>query len=199
MNIEATRRTHVLIVALCFTLASCGSSKNPNSPGVSSCSSAGPLGSAKGQITATINSASFTGGVPAGESVYTPIPAQPGLGLAAQDFIIFTGTCGDLTSIQITARATTGTTLIGVDGSGNPLRDPQTQQPLVHSVLLQLRSNGAAAGTWITSQLGGTGSITLTSVSTTSATGSFSLTMAPQAGTGASGNRTVAGQFAVTF
>ena len=43
--------------------------------------------------------------------------------------------CGDLTSIVLTARALVGTTTIGVDGGGNPLTDPSTRQPLVHSVV----------------------------------------------------------------
>jgi hypothetical protein len=164
-----------------------------------SCSVAGPLGSAKGVINATINGATFFGGVPTGQSVYTPIAAQPTLGLPAQDFFVIGGTCGDLTSVVITARATLGTTTFGVDANGNPVRDPQTQQPLVHNAILQLRANGVAAGTWNTSLLGGSGTITLTSIATTGASGSFSLTMVPQTSTGASGNRTVTGQFTVTF
>ena len=192
----------------CLALASCGggsgSATSPsggsgtgNSSG--SCTTAGPLGSAKGSMTATINGSTFKGGVPAGESIYTPIAAQPSLGLPAQDFFVTSATCGDLTSLQIIARAVVGPTVIGVDAGGNPLIDAQTKQPLVHQGLLQLRANGVAAGTWITSLLGGTGSITVTSVSTAAATGSFSLTMVPRAGTAASGNRTVTGTFNVTF
>jgi hypothetical protein len=150
-------------------------------------------------INATINGTTFVGGVPTGQSIYTPIPAQPTLGLPSQDFFVIGGTCGDLTSLVITARATLGTTAFGVDAAGGPLRDPQTQQPLVHAATLQLRANGAAAGTWITSLLGGSGTITVTSVATSGASGSFALTMVPQSGTGASGNRTVTGQFTVTF
>ena len=157
------------------------------------------LGSAKGTITATINGATFNGGVPTGQAIYTPVAGVPSLGVPAQDFFTITGICGDNTSILILARATVGTTAIGVDASGNPLRNPQTQQPLVHTATLQLRQNGVAAGTWNVSLLGGTGTMTIASVSTTAASGSFSLTMVPQAGTPASGNRAVVGQFSVTF
>jgi len=134
-----------------------------------------------------------------GASSHTPIAAQPSLGLPAQDFFVISGTCGDLTSLLITARATLGTTTIGVDANGNPVRDPQTQQPLVHNATLQLRANGVAAGTWNTSSLGGSGTITLTAITTSAASGSFSLTMLPQTSTGASANRTVDGQLNVTF
>jgi hypothetical protein len=134
-----------------------------------------------------------------GASSHTPIAAQPSLGLPAQDFFVISGTCGDLTSLLITARATLGTTTIGVDANGNPVRDPQTQQPLVHNATLQLRANGVAAGTWNTSSLGGSGTITLTAITTSAASGSFSFTMLPQTSTGASANRTVDGPFNVTF
>jgi hypothetical protein len=202
-----------LTLILAALVAGCGGSSSPAAPsggtaagsttgggGSSiSCTVAGPLGSAKGVINATINGVTFFGGVPIGQSIYTPIAAQPALGLPAQDFIVFGGTCGDLTSLVITARATSGTTTIGVDANGNPLRDPQTQQPLVHSATLQLRANGVAAGTWNTSLLGGSGTITLASIATSAASGSFSFTMLPQTSTGASGNRTVTGQFNITF
>jgi hypothetical protein len=201
-------------LVLAALAAGCGGSSSPAAPSgsagsstgtggtggnSSSCSVAGPLGSAKGVINATINGTTFFGGVPTGQSVYTPIAAQPALGLPAQDFFVIGGTCGDLTSLVITARATLGTTTFGVDANGSPLRDPQTQQPLVHNAILQLRANGVAAGTWNTSLLGGSGTITLTSIATSGASGSFSLTMTPQTATGASGNRTVTGQFTVTF
>ena len=206
-------RITTFTLGLAALVAGCGGSSSPAAPSggtasggttggsgsSTSCTVAGPLGSAKGVINATINGATFFGGVPTGQSVYTPIPAQPTLGLPAQDFIVIGGTCGDLTSLVITARATLGTTTIGVDANGNPLRDPQTQQPLVHNAILQLRANGVAAGTWNTSLLGGSGTITLTSIATSGASGSFSFTMVPQTTTGASGNRTVTGQFNVTF
>jgi hypothetical protein len=194
--------------SLTLAIAACGGSSSNNSssntPGSpsgsgSTCSSFGPLGGAKGTITASISGSTFNGGIPTGLAIYTPVAAVPALGIPAQDFFVISGTCGDSTSLQITALATTGTTNIGVDGNGNPLRNPQTQQPLVHNVLLQYRANGVAAGTWYTGILGGSGSVTVTSVSTSAAVGSFSLTMVPQAGTGATGNKTVTGQFSTSF
>jgi hypothetical protein len=201
-------------LALAALAADCGGSSSPTGPSAgtasggttggsgsnsASCTVAGPLGSVKGVINATINGTPFFGGVPTGQSIYTPIAAQPALGLPAQDFFVIGGTCGDLTSLVITARATTGTTSFGVDANGSPLRDPQSQQPLIHSAILQLRANGVAAGTWNTSLLGGSGTITLAAIAPSGASGSFSLTMVPQPTTGASGNRTVTGQFNVTF
>ena len=199
---KASRTCGFLVVAIVpLLLAACSSSDTPSSPASSasggSCSSVSVLGAAKGTLNASISGSVFVGGVPTGQSIYTPIPATAFT--PAQDFITISGICGDNTSILLAARATVGTTAIGVDGGGNPLRDPQTQQPLIHKVNLQLRTSGVAAGTWNTDLLGGTGTITIASVSNTAASGSFSVTMVPQAGTPASGNKTVTGSFNVTF
>jgi hypothetical protein len=107
--------------------------------------------------------------------------------------------CGDGKQIIITARAILGTTNIGVDANGNPLRDPVTQQPWNHTVQYITVANGAASGLWLTNLNGGSGSITLNSVSPTAAVGSFSVSMVPSPGSGATGTRTVSGQFNVTF
>jgi hypothetical protein len=202
MKSTTGRLTSLVFVAIPLFVTACGGSSSPSAPGTGSggsgsCTSVGVLGAAKGTINATISGAAFLGGVPTGQSIYTPIPATAFT--AAQDFITISGICGDNTSILLLARATIGTTSIGVDGSGNPLRDPQTQQPLVHKVVLQLRTGGVAAGTWNTDLLGGTGTVTISSVSPAAASGSFSVTMVPQSGTPASGNKSVSGSFSVTF
>jgi hypothetical protein len=197
-------RNVAAVALLVASVAGCGSSgattpsSNTSGSGSSSgtggssgaCSSPGPLGSAKGTITATIDGSQFRGGVPTGESVYTAIPAV--LNVPAQDFFVISATCDALTSIQISARATVGTTSIGQGTT-----DPQTHQPLVHTVILQLRQNGVAAGTWSANFNGGSGTITVDSVSRSAASGSFNVTLTPQSG--ASGNRAVSGTFSTTF
>lgn len=145
-------------------------------------------------MTGTIAGASFTGGVPTGASTYTPIAAQPALNLPALDFIVIQGTSADLTSLTLTVRAK-----LGVQSLGAGVTDSDTRQPTVTTASLATRANGAATGQWNTNILGGTGTITLSAVSTTGATGSYSLTMLPQAGSGATGNRVVEGTFTVTF
>jgi hypothetical protein len=93
----------------------------------------------------------------------------------------------------------TGTIEFGVDANGNPRRDPQTQQPWVHILQFIQAVNGAGADGWFTSIGGGSGSITINSVSPSAASGSFSLTMVPNPATPAVGNKTLTAQFNVTF
>jgi hypothetical protein len=168
------------------------------------------LGSARGRITATIDGANFNGGVPAGLSIYTPFPAVPSLGIPAQDTISIAGTCGDNTSLHILALAgsfdATGAFIVGRPGTTafglgvTHTQPPLTGQPLQNLATLTSRPPSGVVALWNTSTfLGGTGSITFTQVSSASAAGSFTMTMAPQAGTGATGNKQVNGSFNVTF
>jgi hypothetical protein len=145
-------------------------------------------------MTGTVAGAAFAGGVPNGAATYTPVPAQPALALPAQDFIVIQGTSADLTSLTITARAKVGRADLGAG-----VTDAETRQPTVNNASLATRANGVGTGQWNTNITGGSGSITLTSVSPAGAAGSYSFTMLPQAGSGASGNRVVEGTFTVTF
>jgi hypothetical protein len=53
---------------------------------------------------------------------------------------------------------------------------------------------------WQAAVTNGSGTVNITSINATSATGTFSFTLVPVVGTGASGNRTVSnGSFSVTF
>jgi hypothetical protein len=216
----ARRWTSVLLSTL--LVAGCGGSGsgNPNSPSPNSggnpggntgqtCSSVGPLGAAKGTVTATVNGTAFNGGVSTGNSIYTPVPPQAFLP-TPHDIITIVAVCGDGSQISIAARAgswingqfvlgAAGTTQIGVGANGNAFTDPQTQQPLNHIVQYIQVVNSVAAGGWFVSLAGGSGSITLNSVSPQAASGSFALTMIPTPGTGATGTRTVIGTFNVTF
>ena len=189
---------------LSVSLAACGggpsspsgSIGSTNSSGGSTCGGAavGPLGCAKGLMTGTIAGVPFTGGVPTGASTYTTVAAQPAIGLPALDFIIIQGTSADLTSLTLTVRAKPGIQSLGAGAT-----DSDTRQPTANNASLATRANGVGTGQWNTNILGGTGTITLTTISTTTAVGSYSLTMLPQAGSGATGNRVVEGTFTVTF
>jgi hypothetical protein len=199
-----------LLIPLGF--AACGKTSNSGNPGGPSagntCASVGVLGAAKGTINATVDGTTFTGGISAGNAIYTPFPAT-GPGLAPNDFFVINGVCGDGSQIVITARAGSwqngifvlgraGQTQIGVDATGGALRDPQTQQPLPHSVQYSLVRNGVGAGGWITNLTAGTGSIMLNSISSTSVSGSFTVTTAASSG-GATGTKQVSGTFNATF
>lgn len=197
------------MVVLAAVLAACGGD-SPGGPsqsgsggnsggsggGNAACggSAVGPLGCAKGLVTATIDGATWVGGVPTGGATYQPVAGVPALGLPAQDFITMSATGADLTTLTLSARAKLGRAEAGLG-----VIDPETRQPTVHNANLALRTSNNSAGAWNTNILGGSGSITLTSVSTTGATGSFSYTMVPQAGTVATGNKVVQGTFTVTF
>jgi hypothetical protein len=207
----------LIVIAIAFagcgksnSSGSSGNSGNPGSPsgGGTTCSSVGVLGAARGTINATIDGTTFNGGIPTGNAVYTPLPSL-GPGLAPSDVFVINAVCGDGSQIVIGSRAGTwqngvfvlgraGQTQIGVDAGGNALRDPQTQQPLTHSIQYTLVRSGAAAGGWIINLTGGTGSITLNSISSTSVSGSFTATLVASAG-GATGTKQLSGAFNATF
>src|SRR5688572_18812219 len=181
----APRWTSVVLSTIIVAGCGGGGSSNPSSPSPGSggnpggntgqtCSSVGPLGAAKGTITATVNGTTFNGGVSTGNSIYTPVPPQPFLP-TPHDIVTFTAVCGDGSQIVIAARAgswingqfvlgAAGTTQIGVGANGSAFTDPQTQQPLNHIVQYLLVVNSVAAGGWFVSLAGGSGSITFNSV-----------------------------------
>jgi hypothetical protein len=195
----------VLLVSVVFGSAlACGGDDNGpgNPPSALTCNSPGVLGSARGTLTANISGFGFfNGGVSPGNSAYLPIPPVPSLGIPAQDTFVIVGVCGDGSQISFTARALTGTILIGRDANGNPRLDTSLPipQPWVHIIQFVQVVNGAAAGGWFVSVAGGSGSVTVNSVSTSGASGSFTVTMVPNPATPAVGNKTVTGQFNVTF
>jgi hypothetical protein len=219
VRLQRIARMRVGVAIVCFGLAACGGGDDSDdsggltgpAPGSGpTCSSISVLGNAMGTINATIPGP-FNGGVATGGSNYVVAPAIPSLGLPAMDSFTSGGVCGDGTQIIISTRAgtndpATGIFTVGRLGTkqighinGAPAADPQTKQPLPDSITLSLVANGVAAGTWMTNINGGSGTITLNSVSRSGASGSFSVTMIPGPGSGASGNRQVSGTFNVTF
>src|SRR5262245_14955134 len=85
-------------IVLTFALSACGgSSTKPsqtsgNTTGgntSTNCSvQVGPLGCPKGLIKASLDGATWNGGVANGGAIYTPVAAVPSLNLPAQDFIV---------------------------------------------------------------------------------------------------------------
>ncbi len=202
-----------LAVTLAVTLMACGgdgptapSSGGSGSSGggsggsggsAGSCSvPVGVLGCPKGLIRATLDGQPFNGGVTNGGALYTPVAAVPSLGIPAQDFFVFVAIASNNSQLLVTARAKTGVAALGAN-----VIDPETRNVSVNTAtLVQPASGGAAVGAaWITSVAGGTGTITVDSVSTTGASGSFVFTMVPGAGTPATGTRLMTGTFSVTF
>lgn len=141
--------------------------------------------------TVTVTSCGDDGGNP---------PVGAGTMSASIDGTAFTG------SLSVTAVRTTNTITISAVGSS-------TRQISLN--LLGVTSTGAVAvgagsqnfaqysqgtQTWVSSLVGGTGTVTLTTLSATHATGTFSFTGIASTATGASGNKSVTnGTFDVNF
>jgi hypothetical protein len=67
------------------------------------------------------------------------------------------------------------------------------------SIQLLTRSCSAGTGGWSAGPTLGTASITLTTATTATVVGSFTGTVAPQAGSGAVGDKTITGTFTATY
>jgi hypothetical protein len=179
-------------VALLVSLIACGKSTTDPSGSNGSSGSSGSSGSGG------------SGGSGGGTSTNCSVPGNPASGSfsATIDGVAFRATCfgistaaagvisfgggipGTATTTQTFAIATTlgvGTTNIGATSPTNALF-----------------SIGPAL--WTASVLGGSGSVTITSNTVNSVAGTFSLVLIPQAGTSATGNKTVTnGSFNLTF
>jgi hypothetical protein len=167
-----------VIVMFAALAAGCGGSgSSPAAPSATSGSGTGSSGSGStpnGTLSATID------GVPWTASVSVQTQFNNGI-------LSFAGGDNRQTlSIAVTANRGTGTYTAG-------LVDPQ------NVVVTNLSTVGSAAS-WLTGPTFGSGSVTITSLTSTSASGTFSLTLAPTPGSGATGNKVLAnGVFNVTF
>ncbi len=178
-------RVSALVVFLALCVAGCGSSPTePDDDSISQNSCFAIVGN-HGTITATISGLpNFSGRIPNGNNVRTAtaIPSGAIFNIQAQDL-------SDGTSVLITGPMKVGTTVMQI-GTGDET---------AISVLVQTRSCAAATGTWAANLAQGGASVTLTSASTSGASGSFLATVVPVAGSGAVGNKNVSGTFNVTF
>ena len=81
--------------------------------------------------------------------------------------------------------------LVGVSATGNIA---------IGAGSTSLGQFSSSTQTWVSSLVGGSGTVVLTTLTTTRATGTFSFTAVPSASTGATGNKTVTnGTFDVAF
>lgn len=169
-----------LCIAGLVVLPGCGGKGGPGSPsGGSGCFAV--VGN-KGSVTASITGLSaYTGIVGTGASFYAA---------AAPPFFSFSATSvQDGTGVEVVAQALVGTNPIGPANLNTPSQ--------VNTITVITRSCTAGTGTWVANIAFGSGTIMVTSVSPSAASGSFSATLLP--GLGSSGNKTITGQFNVTF
>jgi hypothetical protein len=166
----------ILCAAVCLsTLAACGSSPSSPSGGNTGTNCSVIVGN-KGTVTSQVNGSTFSGIAPTGSATQS----QTSLSLFGQDT--------DNTTISVVTNAAVGTIAFGagIVSAG--------------TIQLQTRSCTAGTGLWVASIVGGNGTITVTSLTATGASGTFSGTLVAQAGSGASGTKTITnGQFNVTF
>jgi hypothetical protein len=167
----------VCVCALVLTVPGCGGGGSPSAPsgGSGSASSGGSGGSSSvGTFTATIDGAAFS--------------ASSGLSAQLTNNILSIGG-GDsrtLFSLAVTINRGVGTYSTGVI-------DPQ-------NVVVSTLTVPGSAASWGSSATAGRGTVTVASFTSTTASGTFSLTLDPTPGTGATGTKTVtSGSFNVTF
>jgi len=169
-------RLRILTVILLLSTLSCGggddNAGNPSGSGSGS-GNGGPAGN-KGTMTATIGGVAFNG-------FATIVRTEIQVG---KNMLIMAGGTADLkTQLSFGAAAAVGTTSIGGLSPTN--------------ALLAVTPGTA---TWQANITGGSGSVTIDTITATTATGRFSFVMIPVPGSGATGNKTVAnGAFNVTF
>jgi hypothetical protein len=170
------------LAVLIATVAACG--KSPSSPTTITNGSGsgttqtkcGVIVGNKGSVTASVSGSAFTGITPAGGATRVP------------NALVLFGQSTDDTTLTISTTDAVGTTTVG-EGLINGT-----------SIQLQTRSCTQGTGLWTASITGGSGTITVTSVTAAGASGTFSGTLLAQPGTGATGTKTITnGQFNVTF
>jgi hypothetical protein len=184
-----------VVLTLALSVLSCGGKNDAPNP-LTPTGTFGGLGDDRGRIVARINGTPITFGVPTG-GTFQSAPGDP-----AVNTLTITGTTADLSR---TLTISVGNTLIRTIEFGiNPTTgamsiDPANGQPVDILATMVLRGN-ALAGAWNAGLIGGNGTFRIATLSATSATGTFSMTMAAQAGSGAATALTVTdGQYNVTF
>jgi hypothetical protein len=171
-----------------------GSGGSGNGSGGNCTVPVGVLGCPKGLVRGTLDNQPFNGGVANGGAIYTPIAANPSLNLPAQDFFVIVAIASNNSQLSITARAKVGQAALGAN-----VIDPETRNVSPNAGGLAFPATSGTGAGWLTSVAGGTGTITVNTVSRTGASGSFSFTMVPTPNTPATGTRQMTGTFDVTF
>jgi hypothetical protein len=128
----------------------------------------------QGTVTAQVAGASFSGIVPTG------------LTTNVGGVLSVSGQNTDNSTLYFSIPAGVGVKAVGGANAG--------------SLSFQTRSCTAGTGLWVANAAGGTGTITILTLTATGATGTFAGTLQPQSGSGATGEKLItAGQFTVTF
>jgi hypothetical protein len=139
----------------------------------------------KGIVNATIAGlAPFSGIVPTAQATYTPAAGSVPALFNVQATNTTTGT-----SVLVGGPATLGTTT----ASSGSAAGASVQ------LLVTTRTCTGVTGSWIANSLFGTASVTLTAASAATVTGSFTGTLEPAPGSGATGTKTITGTFNVRF
>jgi hypothetical protein len=176
-----------LAVAGAVTLTACGGGESPTTPAPITQNNCFAVVGNKGTVTASITGLiPFTGIVPTGGSSYIP---GVGGALGGPRFGFGGLSVQDGTEVDIVAQAAVGIQPVGP----NTINTPSTG----NRIAVITRSCEAGTGNWIADIAFGSGTITVTSVSPTGASGSFAATLLP--GPTSSGQKTISGQFNVTF
>jgi hypothetical protein len=186
----------LIVTVLALVVVSCGGKEESPNPLLPT-GTFGGLGDAKGRIVARINGTSYVFGVPTG-GTFQSDPANPAL-----NTMNITGTTADLTA---TLAIGVGNPLVrtidfGIDpASGAALIDPANGQPVDITITFVNRATSVLAGAWTAGLVGGHGTFRVSTLSETASTGTFSMSMAVQPGSGAAANLTVTnGQYNVSF
>ena len=165
--------------------AACGGNSSPSSPGSGSTTTStcfAVVGN-KGTITGSI----------AGLAPFNGIIANGGAnrvtGGPVPTFTIGATNVQDGTGVIISGQAVVGTSAIGLSTNGT--------NAVSNSISVQTRSCSAGTGAWFANNAGGSGTITVSSASSTGVSGTFSATLDP--GQGFSGTKTITGTFSATF
>jgi hypothetical protein len=184
-----------MVITCAVALVACGGGSTTGPDKNSGCSvPVGVLGCPKGLIRATVDGQSVNCGVANGGALYTPVAAIPSLNLAAQDFINIVGIASTNAQISLVTRAKVRSSAVGQN-----VLDPDLNNVSVNSIMYIVPAGAAVASGWACNVSGGSGTITVTAVSPSAASGSFSCTMTPVANTPSTGNRQVSGTIEVTF
>jgi hypothetical protein len=177
-----TRLTTML--ALLVTAAACSSDSNPAGSDGSSNNSGGSNGSSSVTNCTTQSNPCMTALIDG--TAFTSITTASGIGSYSGGLLAAGG--GDANYSLAFALFASNTGSYTIPGNGVNLGK--------NAILSSARS----AASWSASQAGGSGTVTVTSLTSTTVAGTFSFTVIPTAGTGATGNHSITnGTFLVRF
>jgi hypothetical protein len=170
-----------LVLLAVIALPACGGSKSTDPSGNGCFAIVGN----KGTVTASISGLpAFSGIVSTGNASFTPASGQvPGI-FVVQGIDTKTGT-----SVLVGGPMVAGTHTMSVS----------TINGSAVTITVTTRSCTQATGLWTANLAQGAATVTVTNATASGVSGSFTGTIEPGAGSGASGTKTIGGNFSVTF